>query len=302
MFPFQRLFGDEMQNPIRFTETYRCFSVSMMHIERDDLEKGGKIILPQSALDQLTRLNVQYPMLFKLTNKKDNVDRQTHCGVLEFIADEGHMHVPHWMMKNLYLEEGETCQIENVSLPIATFAKFQPQSLEFLDLTNPKAVLEHRHFACLTAGDVIAIYYNDKVYELCVLETKPGNAVSIIECDMNVDFASPVGYQEHQRKEETREESTDDLPESEILDPGFCAFQGQGHRIDGKEKNTQAAPQKTTANGRQRGIPNYNHDVYNLHFSRDKRRNKEETSQDAADTRDFKAFQGEGQSLRQKIK
>ena len=55
--------------------------------ERDDLEHGGKIIMPPSALDQLTRLNIVYPMLFKLTNPATS--RTTHCGVLEFIADEG---------------------------------------------------------------------------------------------------------------------------------------------------------------------------------------------------------------------
>ena len=55
--------------------------------ERDDLEHGGKIIMPPSALDQLTRLNIVYPMLFKLTNP--STSRTTHCGVLEFIADEG---------------------------------------------------------------------------------------------------------------------------------------------------------------------------------------------------------------------
>ena len=55
--------------------------------ERDDLEHGGKIIMPPSALDQLTRLNIVYPMLFKLT--KPDTSRTTHCGVLEFIADEG---------------------------------------------------------------------------------------------------------------------------------------------------------------------------------------------------------------------
>lgn len=27
-----------------------------------------------------------------------------------------------------------------------------------------------------------------------VLETKPADAISIIECDMNVEFAAPVGY------------------------------------------------------------------------------------------------------------
>lgn len=78
--------------------------------------------------------------------------------------------------------------MESASLPVASFSKFEPQSPEFLDITNPKAMLENalRSFACLTSGDVIAIRYNNKVYELRVLETKPGPAVSIIECDMDV--------------------------------------------------------------------------------------------------------------------
>ncbi len=44
------------------------------------------------------------------------------------------------MMKNLLLEEGDMVQVESASLPVATFAKFQPQSVDFLDITNPKAV------------------------------------------------------------------------------------------------------------------------------------------------------------------
>lgn len=142
--------------------------------------------MPPSALDQLTRLNVEYPMLFKITNRKQT--RITHAGVLEFVADEGKIYLPYWMMRNLLLEEGDMAQIESVSMPVATFSKFQPQSVDFLDITNPKAVLENalRNFACLTTGDIIAIRYNNKIYELCVLETKPANAVTIIECDMNV--------------------------------------------------------------------------------------------------------------------
>ena len=58
---------------------------------------------------------------------------------------------------------------------MATFAKFQPHSVDFLELSNPKAVLEARlrHFACLSTDDVIAIKYNSKTYEMSVLETKP---------------------------------------------------------------------------------------------------------------------------------
>jgi len=60
------------------------------------------VIMPPSALDILTRLNINYPMLFKLTNKRSN--RQTHCGVLEFIADEEKIYIPYWVLvKYIYI-------------------------------------------------------------------------------------------------------------------------------------------------------------------------------------------------------
>lgn len=52
--------------------------------------------MPPSALDQLTRLNIVYPMLFKLTNPKAH--QITHCGVLEFVADEGKIYLPYWVI------------------------------------------------------------------------------------------------------------------------------------------------------------------------------------------------------------
>lgn len=55
------------------------------------------VIMPPSALEQLTRLNINYPMLFKLANKKTG--RVTHCGVLEFVADEGKVYLPLWVAK-----------------------------------------------------------------------------------------------------------------------------------------------------------------------------------------------------------
>lgn len=51
--------------------------------------------MPPSALDQLTRLNIVYPMLFKLTNPRTR--QVTHCGVLEFVADEGKIYLPYWV-------------------------------------------------------------------------------------------------------------------------------------------------------------------------------------------------------------
>lgn len=243
-----------------FNTMYRCYSVSMLPgTGRDNVDRGGRIFLPQSALDQLTRLNIVYPMLFKLTSPQKN--RTTHCGVLEFVADEGKCYMPYWMMRNLLLEEGAFVKIESVSLPVATFSKFQPQSVDFLDITNPKAVLENelRSFACLTTGDVIAISYNDRIYELCVLETKPGPAVSIIECDMNVDFAPPVGYVEP-TAETKKEEST--KPVSKVTE-------SRGFRLDGKSTacdETSSAVEKVDKTPR--GQPDYNYKIGYIKFFR----------------------------------
>ncbi|CAH1731090.1 unnamed protein product [Aphis gossypii] len=269
--------------------------------EREDVERGGKIIMPPSALDILTRLNINYPMLFKLTNKKSN--RQTHCGVLEFIADEEKIYIPYWMMKNLLLDEGDVVQVESVSLEVATFSKFQPQNSEFLDITNQKAVLENclRNFACLTTGDIIAIKYNQKVYEMCVLETKPGNAVSIIECDMNVEFAAPVGYQEpkHEKKpaaEEMMIDPADLMPEP----TGFVAFKGSGNRLDGKKKKENPDDQLNQVKvAYQRGIPDYNYSIGNIQFLRNIRSvtNNENENQEG-----FKPFAGSGSVLKTKKK
>jgi len=56
--------------------------------------------MPPSALDQLARLNIIYPMLFKLTNRQ--TDRITHCGVLEFVAEEGRVYLPQWVSDSPY--------------------------------------------------------------------------------------------------------------------------------------------------------------------------------------------------------
>uniref|UniRef100_A0A1B0FPL2 Ubiquitin fusion degradation protein 1 homolog n=1 Tax=Glossina morsitans morsitans TaxID=37546 RepID=A0A1B0FPL2_GLOMM len=247
-----------------FKASYKCFSVSMLPgNERQEIENGGKIIMPASALDVLTRLNIDYPMLFKLVNFKDS--RYTHAGVLEFVADEGKCYLPYWMMVNLLLKEGDILSIENVSLPVAKDSKFQPCSIDFLDITNPKAVLENalRNFACLTTGDVIAIKYNKKVYELRVLETKPGDAVSIIECDMNVDFEAPVGYKDQVKDNKTDEESQDHVME-EVME----TFAGAGVRLDGKKKKENQLDTKGVKKIMARGIPDYDYKFGQLTFDR----------------------------------
>ncbi len=96
---------------------------------------------------------------------ESNAGKVTHCGVLEFIAEEGVIYMPHWvrlplimlasaayhprpvtacalqMMQNLLLQVGETVKLRNVSLPKGTYVKLQPHTTDFLDIHNPKVEL-----------------------------------------------------------------------------------------------------------------------------------------------------------------
>ena len=101
----------------------------------------------------------------------------------------------------MLLEPGDLLQIKSTDLPPGRFIKLQPQSPAFLDISDPRAVLENafRNFACLTVGDVFTFSYNDQVYEMAVLEVKPDTskkAIVVMETDLEVDFATPIGYEE----------------------------------------------------------------------------------------------------------
>jgi len=106
------------------------------------------------------------------------------------------------MMQNLLLTEGAFVRFASASLPKGTYVKLQPATSDFLDVSNPKAVLERtlRTYSCLTAGDSFVVHYNDREYELEVREARPANAVSIIETDCEVDFDAPKDYVEPPRQ------------------------------------------------------------------------------------------------------
>lgn len=218
------------------------------------LENGDKIILPPSALDRLQHLHIDWPILFEVSNAA--AGRQSHCGVLEFSGEEGHAYLPYWMMENICLSEGDLVQLRSVSLPKGTFVKLQPHSKAFLDISNPKAVLETtlRHFSCLTLGDTICVNYNAKKFYIDIKELKPAGAVTIIETDCEVDFAPPLDYVEPERpaaatsaavpvpqykvfKRRKSKKAGDKGGEGAAAEPElpkFQAFGGGAQRLDGK--------------------------------------------------------------------
>ncbi|CAO3631809.1 unnamed protein product [Cunninghamella echinulata] len=230
----------------QFAECYRCYPIAMMQSgsERENVNYGGKIILPQSALEKLSQLVISYPMLFRLINAAQS--KHSHAGVLEFIAEEGRAYLPQWMMQTLGLEPGQLIEVKNTTLPLGSFVKIQPQSTDFLDISDPKAVLENalRNFSTLTLGDIIQINYNDKIYEIKVLDVKPHfedhSGISIVETDLEVDFAPPVGYVEPSQTLAPSVKSKMVLDEKATpVKTSFSAFHGSGKTLRNKGKESQ---------------------------------------------------------------
>ncbi|PSR94118.1 hypothetical protein PHLCEN_2v4546 [Hermanssonia centrifuga] len=185
-----------------YDDYFKAYSMAMLPgKERENVSYGGKIIMPPSALARLTQLDLESPWMFKLSNPS-NPAASTHSGVLEFIAEEGLVHLPHWMMKTMRLNEGDPIRVTGAELQKGKFVKLQAQTVHFLEISDPKAVLEQalRHFSALTQGDIIEISYNSIVFGLLVMETQPGGeGINVLDTDLEVDFAAPVGYVEPER-------------------------------------------------------------------------------------------------------
>ncbi|KAM9937252.1 hypothetical protein OXX80_003212 [Metschnikowia pulcherrima] len=258
-------FGGASFAPVnsKFEDYFRCYPVAMMpdNVRKDDSNFGGKIFLPPSALNKLTMLHIRYPMLFELVNEAENLT--SHSGVLEFVAEEGRVYLPQWTMETLKLQPGSLIKIASCDLPNGQFVKLEPQSVDFLDISDPKAVLENalRKFSTLTVNDIIEIDYNDTRFGIKVLEVKPeskNKGICVIETDLETDFAPPVGYVEPEYKPKGTKSSTNPIDPSKVKrgagaatmahSLGYAklvhdgnsqnAYRGSGQKLSGKASTT----------------------------------------------------------------
>ena len=108
--------------------------------------------------------------------------------------------------------------------------------------------------------------------------------MSIIECDMDVDFAPPLGYVEptyaknHQKQSEENEAKIKYPIKKEVK------VGGEGYRLDGKAikpeqliSSQKQDEMEALKNTEQRGIPNYDYTIGPLTFNRNLSK-KEEVS------------------------
>jgi ubiquitin fusion degradation protein 1 len=186
-----------------FAQYYRCRPMSFLGMDAAaGYDDGNRVVMPQSALDRLGSVVVEYPMVFRIQNAATG--QAAHVGVQEFVAEEGFVHVPTHTMARLGLlhngahDDGPLVLLTSTSLPKATSVKLQPHTSDFLAVKYPKELLEYNfgRYRCVTVGDTITVAEGDTRYLLDVVEAKPADAVSTVETDCEVDFLPPLDYKE----------------------------------------------------------------------------------------------------------
>lgn len=184
-------------------ETLTCFSFACSSVSKtttDILKYSNKIILPASMLHKINlRDDVEYPLFFKVTNPQCQFGRV--CAVHEFTATEGLVNIPYFIMEDLGIQEGSEVTINYINPPKGSYVKLKPHKTEFINLTNPKAILEKimsNDYPVITKGETIVIDIKDlnKRFRIDIVETKPSEIIKIINTDLNLDFDEPHDYVE----------------------------------------------------------------------------------------------------------
>lgn len=165
----------------------KCVQDISPKIEEESL--GGRVVLPPSVLQEIINSeNPQFPLIFEISS--ENLKTKIHAGVNYFSAPEGYILMPQWIMDNIQIDNEYPVYIRTVTLPKGTYTKLQPVDKNFLELEQPKEVLETtlRSYLTLQQGQFIKIFFENECYILNVIETKPDGVIDILNTDLEVDF------------------------------------------------------------------------------------------------------------------
>lgn len=241
-----------------FKTNLSCFSFTCS-TQPEELTKrlrsSNKILLPPSVLYELNQqqdLSDSSIMFFKVSNKE--MQFGIVCGVHEFSAPPGICHVPFHIMNNIGIREGCQVEIEKICPVQGTYIKLRPHKTEFINLSNPKAVLERimsRDYPVVSQGQTIELNYEDLncKYRIDIVETNPAEIISIVNTDINIDFDQPLDYVEPppQPKYSPPLSPIAEIPQNKIISRAtqlksiksptikqFVPFSGQGHKLGDK--------------------------------------------------------------------
>ena len=183
-----------------FIEVYKAFP--SYYCGREDIDISNNIILPESALKELSKLknfgDSKNPLFFRIWNFEQNVS--TMCGVADFTAEEGTCYLPNVMFEKLYLLEGQEVNIRKVDLEPGKSVKLRPQLNEFIKYPNSKNIIKYGllNYFCVTTGDTISVNYKNKIYKFDVVQCQPKRSINISNGNIDIEFDDNINNEEEE--------------------------------------------------------------------------------------------------------
>ena len=165
------------------------------------IARGGQLLLPSNCLAEMSMMNLPYPLQFVVKTFKG---KMCCAGVLEFDAPAGHAIFPDWLFQQLQLTPGEMVRLSTTTLPRGKLMKIRPQSRKFIELSNPKLVLEQQlqNYPVLNKGSSIVLFYCGQEFLIDIMDIIDHNgnsidAVSTVNADatgteLQVEFERPL--------------------------------------------------------------------------------------------------------------
>jgi len=242
----QNVITPQVENAAEAKTTLMCFSMACSdkpkHVT-DRVAHSNKIFLPESMLYKYEK--EQFPLYFKLTQPEYGVS--TVCGVEEFTGPPGCFVVPHRIMEHLLICDGQNIDVQLCHPLKGSYIKLKPRKTAFIELSNPKAVLERfmsKDYPVISVGDTLSINHLDTIYHIDVVECQPGNSINILNTDVNLDFDTPADYVEPPKiTKDVQEQTVDDLPKITGINKKI-AFADSG--ASAAARNTKLDSFKTT--------------------------------------------------------
>ena len=119
-------------------------------------------------------------------------------------------------MEHLLICDGQNIDVQICHPLKGNYIKLKPRKTAFIDLSNPKAVLEKfmsSDYPVVSVGDTLSINHLNTIYHIDVVDCKPGNSINILNTDVNLDFDTPADYVEPPKiTKEVQEQTTKNLP------------------------------------------------------------------------------------------
>lgn len=123
--------------------------------------------------------------------------------------------------------------------------------------------IKFRDFVCLTQGDTITVktdLEHNPEFKFDIVDVKPVSSfktVSIINCDLNLDFEAPLDYEEAPPEPAlNKRQSSVVMEEKAGGKKEFSEFTGKHTRLDGKALKEDQTKKKEEYDPRKNKLPN----------------------------------------------